>query len=97
LGREVAERAGHGSRRRWAKRFKAAVLLRLGRRRAVAVVVRSVAEAPFIGGMRRWGWGEPVAAGRFVRRAVQDVVMTLRPLAGCGTRQRGRRGGTAVI
>ena len=34
------------------------------RRRGWLVVAKSVAEAPFIGEMRRWGWGEPVAAGR---------------------------------
>jgi len=33
-------------------------------RRWWLVLAKSVAEAPFIGEMRRWGWGEPVAAGR---------------------------------
>ena len=66
-------------------------------RRWWLVVAKSVAEAPFIGEMRRWGWGEPVAAGRCVRRALRGGVMALRPLAGVGTLRRGRRGRTAVI
>jgi hypothetical protein len=36
---------------------------RLGRRRWL-VVAKSVAEAPFIEEMRRWGWGEPVVVSR---------------------------------
>jgi len=60
------------------------------RRQGWLVVAKSVAEAPFIGEMRRWGWGEPVAAGRCVRRAVRGGVMALRPLAGIGMRRRGR-------
>ena len=97
--REVAERAGHGSRRQRAKRFEAAVLLRLGRRWAVAVVV--------------WGCGGTVLGPSYrpskaVERAVGRWPWCGRPASLAGTingvlapcehrgARHGRRGGAGV-